>query len=203
MTDLIWASIISVIFLLLFIGAEIAHKKGINTECTRKFVHFGGAFVTIFFPFILTSHWTVLALAAIFALIMFLSKKLGLLQSIHDVERKSEGAIYHPIAIYACFLYSQILNQPMFYVISILILAKRFLLFKRIHTLLQRNLSSPVTHDCELSSRPFHGTVFTSLNLVSIISKLSSIVLIVSFDSLFKLFLNFSIIGFLISILIK
>ncbi len=123
MTDLIWASIISVIFLLLFIGAEIAHKKGINTECTRKFVHFGGAFVTIFFPFILTSHWTVLALAAIFALIMFLSKKLGLLQSIHDVERKSEGAIYHPIAIYACFLYSQILNQPMFYVISILILA--------------------------------------------------------------------------------
>ena len=123
MTDLIRAGIISVIFLLLFIIAEIAHKKEVSTEATRKFVHFGGAFVTIFFPFIFTSHLIVLALAIGFGAIMILTKKLGLLQSVHGVERKSDGAIYHPIAIYACFLYSQILNQPMFYVISILILA--------------------------------------------------------------------------------
>ena len=123
MTDLIWAGIISAIFLSLFVIAEIAYKKGVNTEVTRKFVHFGGAFVTIFFPFILTSHWTVLALAVVFALVMLVTKKLGWLQSVHNVERKSDGAIYHPIAIYTCFLYSQFLNQPMFYVISILILA--------------------------------------------------------------------------------
>ena len=123
MTDLIWASIISIIFLSLFVIAEIAHKKNVNTETTRKFVHFGGAFVTIFFPFILTSHWTVLALAVGFALIMLITKKIGILQSVHGVERRSDGAIYHPIAIYTCFLYSQILHQPMFYVISILILA--------------------------------------------------------------------------------
>lgn len=123
MTDLIWASIVSIIFLLLFIVAEILHRKGIKTETTRKFVHFGGAFVTIFFPIILTSHWTVLALAVGFGLIMVITKKLGLLKSVHNVERKSDGAIYHPIAIYTCFLYSQILNQPIFYVISILILA--------------------------------------------------------------------------------
>ena len=53
MTDIIWASIVSIIFLLLFVIAEIAHHKGVQTEVTRKFVHFGGAFVTIFFPFIL------------------------------------------------------------------------------------------------------------------------------------------------------
>jgi len=123
MTDIIWASIVSIIFLTLFSIAEIASKKGIGPEATRKFVHFGGAFVTIFFPFILTSHWTVLALAIGFAIIMFMTKRLGWLQSVHGVERKSDGAIYHPIAIYSCFLYSQILNQPMFYVISILILA--------------------------------------------------------------------------------
>ena len=123
MTDIIWASIISVIFLSLFMIAEFLRKKGANAETTRKFVHFGGAFVTIFFPFILNSHWTVLALAVGFALIMLLTKKLGWLQSVHGVERKSDGAIYHPIAIYSCFLYAQILNQPMFYVISILILA--------------------------------------------------------------------------------
>ena len=123
MTDIIWASIISIIFISLFIIAEILHKKGFAPETTRKFVHFGGAFVTIFFPFILSSHWTVLALSSGFALIMLFTKKLGLLQSIHGVKRKSDGAIYHPIAIYTCFLYSQILNQPIFYVISILILA--------------------------------------------------------------------------------
>lgn len=123
MTDIIWASIISIIFLSLFVIAEFIRKKGAKAETTRKFVHFGGAFVTIFFPFILTSHWTVLALAIGFASIMFITKKICWLQSVHGVERKSDGAIYHPIAIYTCFLYSQILNQPMFYVISILILA--------------------------------------------------------------------------------
>ncbi len=123
MTDLIYASIISIIFLSLFVIAEFLRKKGAKTETTRKFIHFGGAFVTIFFPFILNFHWTVLALAVGFAFIMLLTKKSGWLQSVHGVERKSDGAIYHPIAIYTCFLYSQILNQPMFYVISILILA--------------------------------------------------------------------------------
>ncbi|MBO6087931.1 phosphatidate cytidylyltransferase [bacterium] len=123
MTDIIWAGIISIIFLLFFVVAEILRKKGIKPEATRKFVHFSGAFVTIFFPFILNSHWTVLVLAAGFAFIMLLTKKLELLQSVHGVMRKSDGAIYHPVAIYTCFLYSQILNQPMFYVIAILILA--------------------------------------------------------------------------------
>ena len=123
MTDIIGAGIISIIFLLFFVVAEILRKKGIKPEATRKFVHFSGAFVTIFFPFILNSHWTVLVLAAGFAFIMLLTKKLELLQSVHGVMRKSDGAIYHPVAIYTCFLYSQILNQPMFYVIAILILA--------------------------------------------------------------------------------
>lgn len=123
MTDIIFALIISLIFLLFFVIAEIMRKRGIETEVTRKFVHFSGAFVTIFFPFIFKSSWIVLALAVGFALIMILTKKFGLLQSVHAVKRKSDGAIYHPIAIYLCFLYSQFLNQPWFYVISILILA--------------------------------------------------------------------------------
>lgn len=123
MTDLTWGIIISFIFILIFGIAEVARKFGVSDEGTRKLVHFGGAFVTIFFPFILTSQWTVLVLAIIFGLIMFLTKKFGLLKSVHAVERKSDGAIYHPIAIYACFLYSQFLNQPWFYVIAISVLA--------------------------------------------------------------------------------
>ena len=123
MNDLIWASIVSFIFLSLFTISAILRKRGVKVEVTRKFVHFGGAFVTIFFPFILKSHWTVFALSISFALLMFLTQKSGLLQSVHGVTRKSDGVIYHPIAIYLCFLYSQFLGQPWFYVISILILA--------------------------------------------------------------------------------
>lgn len=121
--DIIWAIIISTVFLIIFVIGEILHKYGVQTEVTRKFVHFSGAFVTVFFPFIFKSHWTVLILAILFGGIMFLTKKFSLLQSVHDVERKSDGAIYHPIAIYICFMYSQIVNVPWFYIISILILA--------------------------------------------------------------------------------
>lgn len=122
MSDLIYGGIISAIFLVIFVIAEIAHKHKVDVEITRKFVHFTGAFTTIFFPFILKSHWTVLVLAILFGGILFLTKKLGLLQSVHGVERKTEGAYYHPIAIYICFMYAQFLNQPWFYVISVLIL---------------------------------------------------------------------------------
>ena len=123
MTNLIWATIISIIFLMIFIIAEIMHKKGFDIEVTRKFVHFAGAFTTLFFPFIFNSHWVVLALAVAFGLIMFITKKCNWLQSVHAVERKSEGAIYHPMAVYFCFLYSEFLHQPWFYIIAIMILA--------------------------------------------------------------------------------
>lgn len=123
MTDIIWAIIISFLFLIIFVIAEIWKKFGAKVETTRKFVHFLGAFITIFFPFIFSSHWMVLALAVAFCAVMFITKKLGLLQSVHLIERQSNGAIYHPIAIYLCFMYSQTTNTPWFYVISILILA--------------------------------------------------------------------------------
>lgn len=123
MSDLIFGGIISLIFIIFFVIAEILHKHGVDVEITRKFVHFAGAFVTIFFPFIFSSHLAVLILACAFATAMIITRKAGWLQSVHGVLRKSEGAIYHPIAIYVCFLYSQLLNQPWFYVISILILA--------------------------------------------------------------------------------
>ena len=122
--DLISAGIISLLFLSIFIVAELSRKFAkVSTEVTRKFVHFSGAAVSISFPFVFSSHWTVLILAVIFGLTMLISKKFSLLQSIHDIDRTSEGAIYHPIAIYLCFVFAKMLNQPYFYVISILILA--------------------------------------------------------------------------------
>jgi len=123
MTDIITAGIISAVFVLIFAAAETLRKfSALNVEVTRKFVHFTGAFTTLFFPFIFTSAWTVFALAAAFGLIIAITKKFGLLQSVHGIDRKSSGAIYHPIAVYICFLFAQYLDQPWFYVIAISVL---------------------------------------------------------------------------------
>jgi dolichol kinase len=124
MADIINASIISAIFLLIFAVAEILRKfANLNTETTRKFVHFAGAFTALFFPFIFTSSRTILALAVAFGLIIVITKKYELLQSVHDIDRESKGAVYHPVAIYLCFMFAQYLQQPWFYVIAVAVLA--------------------------------------------------------------------------------
>jgi dolichol kinase len=116
--------LISTVFLFIFVIAEALRKFArLDAEVTRKFVHFSGAFTALFFPFVFTSHCTVLALAGGFGLVMWGTKKFGWLQSVHGVDRDSNGAVWHPVAICLCFLFAQHLNQPWFYVIAIAVLA--------------------------------------------------------------------------------
>jgi len=89
-------------------------------EWTRKAVHLAGGIVALFLPWLVHSHWTVLALGAGFAAVLLLTRRLGWLQSVHGVERRSEGGVYFPIAIYLVFLLAA--DQPVFYLISILAL---------------------------------------------------------------------------------
>lgn len=115
---------VACIFVIIFIIAELLRKTNrFSPEGTRKFVHFSGAAISSFFPFIFKSHISILILVLSFGLIMFLSKKFNMLKSIHNIDRKSEGAVYLPISVYLCFIFAQIIGQPYFYVISILILA--------------------------------------------------------------------------------
>lgn len=124
MTELMRSLIISGIFGTIFAIAEawriLLHGK---VEHTRKFVHFACGLVALSFSYIFQSHWTVLALCVIFSLIIVTSKRLNLLQSIHGVQRITQGGIYHPIAIYVTFLLSLYMQQPLFYVIAILVLS--------------------------------------------------------------------------------
>lgn len=115
------AAMVSAALLLLFAGAE-AWKRMANppTEWTRKLVHFGGGVVAAVFPWVFAWHWTVLLLGIAFAGIIFGSRRMGLLQSIHGVERRSQGGIYYPIAIYLVFLLAA--DRPVFYLVSLLVL---------------------------------------------------------------------------------
>jgi phytol kinase len=54
---------------------------------------------------------------------MVISKKTGLLKSVHDVKRRSGGSIYYPIAVYLSFLIAVTSGKPQFYLIAILVLA--------------------------------------------------------------------------------
>lgn len=118
------AAAVSLLFLVIFAAAEIWRRGGNpETEKTRKLVHFASGAVCLSFAYLFRSQWTVLALCTAFVGIMIVSKRFGLLQSVHGIKRTSSGGIYYPMAIYFTFFIACIYDRPHFYLIAILVLA--------------------------------------------------------------------------------
>lgn len=122
--DMLTIPVVVAAFAAVFASGEILRRKfQLAPETTRKIVHFGGCMVALTFPLLFKSHWSVLALAAGFSGLIYLGGRFNFLHSINDVERKSHGGIYHPLAIYACFLLAQMMGHMYFYGIAIAVLA--------------------------------------------------------------------------------
>jgi phytol kinase len=118
-TDLLPASLVALLFPLLFLGGEVVRRKfPAQPELSRKFVHSGGGIVALSFPFIFNSPLTVPLLALLFAGIILLTKRTGLLRSVHGVKRQSSGAVYFPLAITLLYFLGR--ERQVFYLISIL-----------------------------------------------------------------------------------
>ena len=83
-------------------------------------MHFLSGLTALSFPYLIQSPWLVLLLALGFSGLIFLAKKRGILKSINDVNRKSHGALFFPVAVYVIFLLSH--DQPVLYFVSILIM---------------------------------------------------------------------------------
>lgn len=116
--------LVSSAFLLLFAGAEFWRKlSNPPAEWTRKAVHFSAGSICLSFSYIFQSHYSILILSAAFALIMYVSKKMNWLASIHAVDRKTVGGVYFPLAVYLTFVIQQWTEQPAFYLIALLVLA--------------------------------------------------------------------------------
>jgi len=111
------AFVFMVIFLL---GEAIRRIMPSCPEISRKFVHFSSGLTALSFPYLIKSHWMVLGLAAGFSLILVFAKMKGVLKSIHDVERKSYGAMLFPVSVYLVFLLSH--GNPVLYFVSILVM---------------------------------------------------------------------------------
>jgi phytol kinase len=118
------ALIVASLFLALMGMGEILRGLGAcSQEGTRKFVHLTGGIVSLSFAYVFTSHWTILGLCAAFVSLMLITKKFGILPSVHGVKRKSSGDLLHPIAIYLTFSITSYFGKPDFYLISIMVLS--------------------------------------------------------------------------------
>ncbi len=119
--EIITALIFGVVYILIFLIGEAVRKRiPTQPEISRKAVHLLGGLTAMSFPYFIASHWTILALALSFCSIVIITKRKGLLKSVHGVERKSYGSIYYPIAIYLIFLMAS--NRPVIYFTSILVM---------------------------------------------------------------------------------
>lgn len=119
--EIVRAAGVAAVFLLVFAVAEVWRRVGTPpVEWTRKLVHVAGGLVALALPWLVRSHWTVLVLGALLGALLAGTRRLGLLASVHGVERRSEGAVYFPAAIYLVFLLGA--ERPALYLISVLTL---------------------------------------------------------------------------------
>ena len=119
--EIVNALILAGIFLLILgLGEVIYHFCPARPEFSRKSVHFLSGLTALTFPYLIQSSWLVLLLSLGFFGLILLSKKSGILRSISDVNRRSHGALFFPLAVYVMFLLSH--NQPVLYFVSILIM---------------------------------------------------------------------------------
>jgi phytol kinase len=111
-------------FSLLMIFNEVVYRRlGLTGEVTRKFAHLTATLSAISFPFLFTDHWYVLTLAIIFFIVLLLSRRTQLLNSINAIERDSFGSFLLPAAIYLTFLVSHQLDDLQLYILPMLVLA--------------------------------------------------------------------------------
>lgn len=98
-------ALLTVLFLALFGSAEILHHFfKVQAEYTRKYVHFFTGLLTLFFPVMFSSHWSVMIICTAFLTLLIICLKYKFLKSINAVNRFTLGSVIYPIIIYISFL---------------------------------------------------------------------------------------------------
>ncbi len=115
----------------LWIGVPIAvvlglcewlyHRRGLEGETTRKISHASAGLIVMTMPWVVSSHWTVLALSLSFGALLGGTRLIGLLPSIHAVSRRTGGALYYPMAVY--LIYALSAGDPLLYCVPMLVMA--------------------------------------------------------------------------------
>ncbi len=90
-------------------------------ELTRKIAHVVGGAIALGFPLVFDSPWPVIALAVLFVVLLAVTARLGLLGSIHGVDRATIGAILYPVGVAIALVGAQ--HHAAWYSVAILSLS--------------------------------------------------------------------------------
>jgi phytol kinase len=90
-----------------------------HPEIPRKLAHVGAGGIACCAPLLITTHWAMLFLTGSFALFLLLSRRLGLLRSLHG--RAGAGDIVYPAGVYAAFVLAG--GDALLFQLSVLVLA--------------------------------------------------------------------------------
>ena len=94
------------LFLALFAMAEwLYQKQQVPAEHTRKLVHAGTGLLTLLFPLWLQYWWQAALLCSSFLILLFVSKRMNFLKSIHAVKRQTHGSVLYPVIVALVFLF--------------------------------------------------------------------------------------------------
>lgn len=122
---------LGILMVLIVLGGVMAGLKLISARChlhpetSRKAVHIAMGLVTLSFPWLFTSSWPVLLLAALAIAALAGTRLIAPLRErfggvLHGVERHSLGEVYFPLAVAALYLLSE--GNHLLYVIPLLTL---------------------------------------------------------------------------------
>lgn len=117
----------TIVFILSFLGvilfSEFLYTKfAFSAEITRKTAHTTATLFSLIFLTTFQSYWYVVILGVVFFLLLIISKKLGLFQSIFGVERKTAGSYLLPLAICSLFVIAKETDNQLLFILPILIL---------------------------------------------------------------------------------
>jgi dolichol kinase len=118
--EMLRASLLGVIYALIFGLADLVYRRWRRPEWSRKFIHFWTGLTALAFPWLFAQVGTVLAMGGILALYLWMARRRGFLPSLFQVGRSSRGELYFLLAVAILFLLAR--DEPVFYVVSILTL---------------------------------------------------------------------------------
>ena len=121
---LVNVTIVASVFLSLFATGELLYYKlKVKAELSRKFVHLFTGVFTFLLPELIGDHRIVFGLCLSFGVLLYFSKKYGFLKSINAIDRPSQGSLWYPFVIYACYYFYYISGEYIYFYLPILTLA--------------------------------------------------------------------------------
>ncbi len=97
--------VLVILYLLVFGVGELLYYHGVAPTITRKIVHIGSGMISALLPLFLPLETAVL-LGTVLSILMLISKRTKLLNSIHAIEEESLGAfLFGPSMIVTAFLF--------------------------------------------------------------------------------------------------